>query len=561
MTVSHWFLFQTLERMGVPLTFISWIRTLYTDMSSEVQVNRFLSTQITVESGVWQRCPLSPILLVCTIKPLTQHLSQDPGIHGVHILGSSNQDCKLLAYMENLNILCQNKWSVETALWNTQVNEAGAKLNVSKSTCLAMGNLRNLESLGVSVPCEGVKILRIEFDPKLSSRPMFEKTKAKTLLVQESHEAPIHPSPQALLLQLFLKELQKLWQFCCILFASHFAIFSGAINSWIPSPCSFPLKCQWYASGADECCTREDNILAYKRIRFRPRMLRDMSVIDTKTTLLGTEISFPVGIAPTGFHQLAWPDGEKSTARAAAAMNTCYITSTYSTCAVEEIAAAAPRGFRWFQLYIHRNRALTAQLVQRVEALGFQGLVLTADLPYTGKRRADIHNNFQENICTEYGLPPNFIDPSINWNDIYWLKSLTRLPIIVKGILTREDADLAARHGVQGIIVSNHGGRQLDGGPATIDALVEVVDMVQDKMEVYLDGGIRTGSDVLKALALGAKCVFIGRPVLWGLTYKGEEGLREVLQILHDELRLSMALAGCHNVTEIGRHLVQFSKL
>ncbi|XP_019382864.1 PREDICTED: hydroxyacid oxidase 2 isoform X2 [Gavialis gangeticus] len=304
-------------------------------------------------------------------------------------------------------------------------------------------------------------------------------------------------------------------------------------------------KTTWdfFAAGADECCTREDNILAYKRIRFRPRMLRGMSVIDTKTTLLGTEISFPVGIAPTSFHQLAWPDGEKSTARAAASMNTCYITSTYSTCTVEEIAAAAPRGFRWFQLYIHRNRALTAQLVQRVEALGFQGLVFTADLPYTGKRRVDIHNNFQENICTEYGLPPNFIDPSINWNDIYWLKSLTRLPIIVKGILTREDADLAVRHGVQGIIVSNHGGRQLDGGPATIDALVEVVDIVQDKVEVYVDGGIRTGSDVLKALALGAKCVFIGRPVLWGLTYKGEEGLREVLQILHDELRLSMALA------------------
>ncbi|NXP70028.1 HAOX2 oxidase, partial [Ramphastos sulfuratus] len=289
-------------------------------------------------------------------------------------------------------------------------------------------------------------------------------------------------------------------------------------------------KIAWdfFAAGADDCSTRDENILAYKRIRFRPRMLRDVSLMDIRTKLLGTEISFPVGIAPTGFHQLAWPDGEKSTARAAAATNTCYIASTYSTCTLEEISAAAPGGLRWFQLYIHRNRAVSQQLVQRAEALGFQGLVLTADLPYTGKRRDDVRNGFR--------LPPhmklknlegafevckmNLLDPSVTWNDIYWLRSLTNLPIIIKGILTKEDAELAVRHGVQGIIVSNHGGRQLDGGPATIDALVEVVEAVQGRVEVYLDGGIRKGSDVLKALALGAKCVFIGRPALWGLAYK-----------------------------------------
>ncbi|NXI56093.1 HAOX2 oxidase, partial [Chloroceryle aenea] len=330
-------------------------------------------------------------------------------------------------------------------------------------------------------------------------------------------------------------------------------------------------KIAWdfFAAGADDCSTRDENILAYKRIHFRPRMLRDVSVMDIRTKLLGTEISFPLGIAPTGFHQLAWPDGEKSTARAARALNTCYITSTYSTCTLEEISAAAPGGLRWFQLYIHRNRAVSQQLVQRAEALGFQGLVLTADLPYTGKRRDDVRNGF----C----LPPhirlknlegafevckmNPLDPSVTWNDIYWLKSLTRLPIIIKGILTKEDAELAVRHGVQGIIVSNHGGRQLDGAPATIDALVEVVEAVHGRVEVYLDGGIRKGSDILKALALGAKCVFIGRPALWGLAYKGEEGLQEVLRILQDEFRLSMALAGCASVSEIGQHLVQFSKL
>ncbi|KFO84155.1 Hydroxyacid oxidase 2 [Buceros rhinoceros silvestris] len=330
-------------------------------------------------------------------------------------------------------------------------------------------------------------------------------------------------------------------------------------------------KIAWdfFAAGADDCSTRDENILAYKRIHFRPRMLRDVSVMDIRTKLLGSEISFPVGIAPTGFHQLAWPDGEKSTARAAKAMNTCYIASTYSTCTLEEISAAAPGGLQWFQLYIHRNRAVSQQLVQRAEALSFQGLVLTADLPYTGKRRDDVRNGFRlpphmklKNLEGAFEVcKTSLLDPSVTWNDIHWLRSLTHLPIIIKGILTKEDAELAVRHGVQGIIVSNHGGRQLDGVPATIDALAEVVEAVQGRVEVYLDGGIRKGSDVLKALALGAKCVFIGRPALWGLAYKGEEGLQEVLRILQDEFRLSMALAGCASISEIGPHLVQFSKL
>ncbi|XP_042310370.1 hydroxyacid oxidase 2 isoform X2 [Sceloporus undulatus] len=312
------------------------------------------------------------------------------------------------------------------------------------------------------------------------------------------------------------------------------------------------------------------------RICFRPRLLRDVSALDTKTTILGSEISFPVGIAPTGFHKMTCPDGEQSTARAAEAMNTCYIASTYSTCSVEEIAAAAPTGVQWFQLYIHKRRDLSEQLVRRIESSGFQALVLTADLPYAGKRRDDLRNTlqflssftlknfegaFEDNDYSEYGLPRDSMDSSISWKDIAWLKSLTHLPLIIKGILTKEDAELAVRHGVQGIIVSNHGGRQLDGVPATIDALVEVTAAVQGKVEVYLDGGIRTGSDVLKALALGAKCVFIGRPALWGLAYKGEKGLQQVLKILKDEFRLSMALAGCRNVSEIDQRLVQYSRL
>ncbi|XP_060092327.1 2-Hydroxyacid oxidase 2 isoform X1 [Heteronotia binoei] len=333
---------------------------------------------------------------------------------------------------------------------------------------------------------------------------------------------------------------------------------------------------EYLAAGADDSCTRDDNLRAYKRIRLRPCLLHDVSMIDTKTTILGTEISFPVGIAPTGFHRLAWPSGELSTAKAAEAMNTCYIASTYATCSMEEIVAAAPGGFRWFQLYIHRQRSASVQLVRRAEALGFQAVVLTVDVPYPGKRRDDIRNNFQlpqhmsvknfEGIFedqdrSEYGLPANSMEPNLSWEDVRWLQGLTHLPIVLKGILTKEDTELAVRHGVQGIIVSNHGGRQLDGVPASIDALVEIKEAVRDKVEIYLDGGVRTGTDVLKALALGAKCVFIGRPALWGLTYKGEEGLQELLQILKDEFRLSMALTGCRNVSEIGRHLVQFPRL
>ncbi|XP_045910285.1 hydroxyacid oxidase 2 isoform X1 [Micropterus dolomieu] len=265
-------------------------------------------------------------------------------------------------------------------------------------------------------------------------------------------------------------------------------------------------KATWdyYAAGADECCTRDDNLLAYKRIRLRPRILRDVSVSDTRTTVQGTEISFPVGIAPTAFHCLAWHEGEMATARATEALNTCYITSTYSTCSVEEIAAAAPNGYRWFQLYVYRDRKLSEQIVHRVEGLGYKALVLTVDVPYTGKRRNDIRNQFK--------LPPH-------------------------------------------LKVKNF------DGVFQIDALSEIVDTVQGRIEVYLDGGIRTGSDVLKSLALGAKCVFIGRPAVWGLAYKGEEGVREVLQILNDEFRLSMALSGCRNVAEINRNLIQFSKL
>ncbi|XP_036894724.1 hydroxyacid oxidase 2 isoform X2 [Sturnira hondurensis] len=318
-------------------------------------------------------------------------------------------------------------------------------------------------------------------------------------------------------------------------------------------------KSTWdYLEGtAGEGLTKDDNIAAFKRIRLRPRYLKDVSQVDTRTTIQGEEISAPICIAPTGFHCLAWPDGEMSTARAAQAAGICYITSTYASCTLEDIVAAAPRGFQWFQLYVQTDRQLNKQLIQKVESLGFRALVITVDVPKLGNRRQDIRNqlNLKTNLLlkdlrslTERNPTPHLhmfpIDSAFCWDDLSWVQSITQLPIILKGILTREDAELALEHKVHGIIVSNHGGRQLDDVPASIDALTEVVAAVKGKLEVYLDGGVRTGNDVLKALALGAKCVFLGRPVLWGLACKGEHGVKEVLNILKDEFHTSMALTG-----------------
>ncbi|XP_041051904.1 hydroxyacid oxidase 2-like isoform X2 [Carcharodon carcharias] len=295
-----------------------------------------------------------------------------------------------------------------------------------------------------------------------------------------------------------------------------------------------------------------------------------------RTIIQGTEISFPVGIAPTGILSMAWPNGEVSIAKAADAMKTCYIASMYATCSIEEIAAASS-GCCWFQLYIFKRREVTKQLVQRIKSLGYKALVVTVDLPYVGKRRKDMVNNFKLPAHLELKnfeifkkdkdrhdnvpLYNDVLDPSVNWKDIQWLRSLTDLPIILKGILTKEDAELAVRHGVQGIIVSNHGGRQLDGVQATIEVLPEIVEAVKGRVEVYVDGGIRKGTDVLKALALGANCVFIGRPVIWGLAYKGEEGVKSILQILKTELHTALALSGYKTLSEIDRTLVQFAKL
>ncbi|KAM5162502.1 2-Hydroxyacid oxidase 2 isoform 3-T3 [Callospermophilus lateralis] len=255
---------------------------------------------------------------------------------------------------------------------------------------------------------------------------------------------------------------------------------------------------------ADEGITRDENIAAFKKIRLRPRFLRDVSEVDTRTTIQGEEISAPICISPTAFHGIFWPDGEVSTARAAQAAGICYITSTFASCTLEDIVTSAPKGLRWFQLYVQSDWQLNQQLIQRVESLGFKALVITVDAPVIGKRREDIRNQFD-------------LTKSLQ------LKNLR--------------------------------------SPTEIDALSEVVTAVKGKIEIYLDGGVRTGTDVLKALALGAKCIFLGRPILWGLAYKGEDGVEEVLNILKNEFHTSMSLIGCRSVAEINRDLIQFSRL
>uniref|UniRef100_A0A8D0KP83 (S)-2-hydroxy-acid oxidase n=1 Tax=Salvator merianae TaxID=96440 RepID=A0A8D0KP83_SALMN len=335
----------------------------------------------------------------------------------------------------------------------------------------------------------------------------------------------------------------------------------------------------YYKSGADDQQTLAENVAAFSRIRLYPRMLRNVSALDLSTTVLGQKVSMPICVAATAMQCMAHADGEIATARACRSMGTGMMLSSWSTSSIEEVAQAAPTAIRWLQLYIYKDRGVTRSLVQRAEKDGYKGIFVTVDTPFLGKRLDDVRNRFQlpphlrmKNFemndlafSSEKGYGENSglsvyvaeaIDPSINWEDMKWLRGLTSLPIVAKGILRADDAREAIKHGVNGILVSNHGARQLDGVPATIEVLPEIVEAVEGKVEVFVDGGIRKGTDVLKALALGAKAVFIGRPIIWGLAYQGEKGVTEVLQILKDEFHLAMALSGCQNVGAIDRTLI-----
>jgi isopentenyl diphosphate isomerase/L-lactate dehydrogenase-like FMN-dependent dehydrogenase len=315
----------------------------------------------------------------------------------------------------------------------------------------------------------------------------------------------------------------------------------------------------YYSSGAWGEETLRDNRAAFERIWLRPRVLVDVSVIDTRTTVLGIPVSMPVLIAPTGTQCLAHPDGECATAQAAGKAQTLMIASTDSTRTLEDIAQAAT-GPLWFQLYMYTPENVE-KLVRRAETAGYRALVVTVDAARWGPKervvRADFHlppHLYEANFIEDDPLVENVFG---TWETIAWLRSLTTLPILLKGILTEEDARLAVEHGVAGIVVSNHGGRQLDGVQATIDALPEVVAAVQGRCEVYLDGGIRRGTDVLKALALGARAVLVGRPVLWGLAVNGAEGAYHVLELLRHELELAMALSGRPSLDSIDASLLK----
>ncbi|KAF5944762.1 hypothetical protein HYC85_018839 [Camellia sinensis] len=364
----------------------------------------------------------------------------------------------------------------------------------------------------------------------------------------------------------------------------------------------------YYASGAEDQWTLQENRNAFSRILFRPRILIDVSKIDMTTTVLGFKISMPIMIAPTAMQKMAHPEGEVATARAASAAGTIMVpflilvTSFYlnflmsyslfhssgfclrinwtlsslATSSVEEVASTGP-GIHFFQLYMIKDRNVVARLIRRAERAGFKAIALTVDTPRLGRREADIKNRFSLpshlTLKNSEGLDVRKIDKtndsglarhlaeqanqSLNWKDVKWLQTITHLPILLKGVLTADDASLAVLAGAAGIIVSNHGARQLDYVPATIMALEEVVKAVQGRVPVFVDGGVRRGTDVFKALALGASGVFIGRPVVFSLAADGEAGVRKVLQMLRDEFELTMALSGCRSLKEITRnHIV-----
>jgi isopentenyl diphosphate isomerase/L-lactate dehydrogenase-like FMN-dependent dehydrogenase len=327
----------------------------------------------------------------------------------------------------------------------------------------------------------------------------------------------------------------------------------------------------YLAGGSGDEWTLRENRAAFARWTFRPRVLCDVSAISTATTVLGTKIELPVVVAPVAYQQLYHPDGDCATARGAAAAGAGLAVSTFCTRSHEEIAAAAPGLMQWCQLYVFRDRGVTREHLAEAAAAGCSAVVLTVDTPRLAQRERDLRIGFAvpsdlplpyaraaigdaaKNPADQFAL----LDDSVSWRDLEWIASEAQVPVILKGVVTREDAETAVEHGAAAVVVSNHGGRQLDGAPATLDALPEVVDAIAGRAEVYLDGGIRRGTDVAKALALGARAVLAGRAPMFGLAAAGEDGVRHVLEILRDELTLALCLLGCTSPEEIGRGHIQ----
>lgn len=327
----------------------------------------------------------------------------------------------------------------------------------------------------------------------------------------------------------------------------------------------------YFRSGSEEERALARNEEAYRRWVVWYRVLVDVAERDLSTTVLGIPVAAPILIAPTAYHRLAHPEGELATARAATVAGTVYVVSTLATTALEDVAQESA-GPKFFQLYVHKDRGFTRELIERAESAGYDALVVTADTPLLGRRLRDERNGFclpdglvMSNLAhlagpTDGSMLARYVaerhDASFTWKDLEWLKSLSHLPIVLKGIVRVDDAVRAADEGVAGVIVSNHGGRQLDSAPATLDALPGIAEALRGRCEVLMDGGIRSGADVFKALALGARAVLVGRPVLWGLAAGGEDGVVSVLRLLAEDLSKTMALAGTRTLADIERTMV-----
>ncbi len=314
--------------------------------------------------------------------------------------------------------------------------------------------------------------------------------------------------------------------------------------------------------------TNSSNVAAFAAVKLRPRVLVDVSHRQLSTEVLGQKISFPVMLAPAGTHQWAHPQGELASARAAGAVGTVLSLSTHSSYSIEEVADVAT-GPLWFQLYFSRDREVTETLVRRAESAGYGALLLTVDQQHRDREREFRYGHpleDQRRLRNFEGLPgaevPSWetvgqdFDLALNWSHLDWLRSITSMPLVIKGVQTAEDARLCVEHGVDGLIVSNHGGHAVQGTMGTVEMLPEVVDAVGDRFEVFVDGGVRRGADVLKALALGAKAVFVGRAMFWGLAVAGEDGVRRVLEILRDELDVAMILCGVTDVKHVDGGIV-----
>jgi 4-hydroxymandelate oxidase len=333
----------------------------------------------------------------------------------------------------------------------------------------------------------------------------------------------------------------------------------------------------YIAGGAGDEWTLAENRTAWNRIQLLPRMLRGVAERSLATTVLGTPVSMPVLVPPMGFHGLCHTEAEEATARATGEEGTIFCSSTVSNCSMETIAKASA-GPKWFQLYVYRDKEITRGLVERAVAAGYSALCLTVDTPLAGNRERDRRNELRMPAHLELGNFPaahtamhhtgggkgsslaayihSQWDPGLTWKDVEWLQSISPLPVIVKGVLAPKDAVLSIEHGAKAVIVSNHGARQLDTVPASITMLEPIVDAVDGRAEVLIDGGVRRGVDVLKALALGARAALVGRPVQWGLTLDGSDGVRAVLQQIRAELDLAFALAGCASVKDVTRDMI-----